>query len=292
MNHDFGRFRKQKLLISFLVIILIFVTLGVFTIHGLKVLGDLTRSIHDHPLVVSNASLNSALEITRIHRNMKDIVLADSADEIEITLLKIDNAEKKVFEHLDIVQENILGEDGRILEREARTLFRDWRPIREEVVRLLESGRKQEAVNITKGKGAEHVAKLETKMYGLNSYARKKSDVLIEFAETKQANLENLTISLTFLGVVLSLIVSYLAVKRVSVYEKLLKENFNNLKKAHDEIKVLRGIIPICMHCKGIRNDEGYWNQIETYITENSDVQFSHGICDRCLKEYYPKHQV
>ncbi|MDX2436836.1 MAG: GAF domain-containing protein, partial [Acidobacteriota bacterium] len=59
----------------------------------------------------------------------------------------------------------------------------------------------------------------------------------------------------------LSLIISVFAVRRVIIAENLLREKNNNLQKAFDEIKVLRGILPICMHCKGIRNDEGYWNQ-------------------------------
>ena len=218
---------------------------------------------------------------------MKDIVLATNPEEIEASLQKIEVAEKKVLEHLDIVREQILGEDGKNLEKEARKLFQDWRPIREEVINLLESGKTQEAVHITKAKGAEHVAKLETKMYGLNSYARKKSNSLINFAEIEQSNLENVTIILTLFGVVLSLIISVLAVRRVVIAESSLTDKNKNLQKAIDEIKMLRGILPICMHCKGIRNDEGYWNQLETYITEHSAVRFSHGICDKCLKEHY-----
>lgn len=61
------------------------------------------------------------------------------------------------------------------------------------------------------------------------------------------------------------------------------------LEKSLDEIKTLRGIIPICMHCKGIRDEKGSWNKLEKYISENSDAQFSHGICDSCLEEHYPE---
>lgn len=60
------------------------------------------------------------------------------------------------------------------------------------------------------------------------------------------------------------------------------------LQEAHSKIKTLSGIVPICMHCKEIRDDKGYWNQLEKYITEHSDAHFSHGICDKCLKIHYP----
>jgi hypothetical protein len=55
------------------------------------------------------------------------------------------------------------------------------------------------------------------------------------------------------------------------------------------EIQTLKGIIPICMYCKTIRDDQGYWSQLEQYISEHSDAQFSHGICPKCLEERYPE---
>ena len=70
-----------------------------------------------------------------------------------------------------------------------------------------------------------------------------------------------------------------LAVKNGLIFEKL--------EAALNEIEVLRGMIPICCHCKSIRDDEGYWNQIETYIRGHSDAEFSHSICPECVKDLY-----
>ena len=70
--------------------------------------------------------------------------------------------------------------------------------------------------------------------------------------------------------------------------EKLIKE----LQAVLEEIQTLEGVIPICMHCKGIRDDEGSWSRLEEYITQHSDAQFSHGICDDCLKKHYPDMDV
>ncbi|MCK4543468.1 MAG: PAS domain S-box protein [Spirochaetales bacterium] len=56
-----------------------------------------------------------------------------------------------------------------------------------------------------------------------------------------------------------------------------------------EEIKVLQGILPICSRCKKIRNDENYWEQIESYIRDHSEAEFSHGICPDCAKELYPE---
>jgi hypothetical protein len=57
---------------------------------------------------------------------------------------------------------------------------------------------------------------------------------------------------------------------------------------ANNEIKTLKGFIPICANCKKIRDDKGYWNQLETYIAEHTDAKFSHGICPECVRKLYP----
>ncbi|MGC4117094.1 MAG: response regulator [Myxococcales bacterium] len=62
------------------------------------------------------------------------------------------------------------------------------------------------------------------------------------------------------------------------------------LREATAKIKVLRGLLPICGHCKRIRDDQGYWQQLESYIASNSEALFSHGICTDCLKKHYPEY--
>ena len=64
------------------------------------------------------------------------------------------------------------------------------------------------------------------------------------------------------------------------------------LQKALSEVRTLRGFLPICSHCKKIRDDKGYWGQIESYIQEHSDAEFSHGICPECAKKYYPDFKL
>jgi PAS domain S-box-containing protein len=67
--------------------------------------------------------------------------------------------------------------------------------------------------------------------------------------------------------------------------ERLIEER----SKALSEIKVLSGMLPICASCKKIRDDSGYWNQIESYIKSHSEADFSHGICPDCVKKLYPE---
>ena len=65
--------------------------------------------------------------------------------------------------------------------------------------------------------------------------------------------------------------------------EQLIKE----LQEALAKVKTLSGFLPICASCKKIRDDKGYWNQIETYIRDHSEAEFSHGLCPDCMKKLY-----
>ncbi len=62
----------------------------------------------------------------------------------------------------------------------------------------------------------------------------------------------------------------------------------SRLERALTEIRTLRGILPICAHCKRIRDDRGYWEQLEVYLREHADLEFSHGLCPDCANELYP----
>lgn len=61
------------------------------------------------------------------------------------------------------------------------------------------------------------------------------------------------------------------------------------IQKALEEIKTLRGIVPICAHCKKIRDDQGYWDHVESYVARHTDAQFSHSFCPECMQKLYPE---
>ena len=71
--------------------------------------------------------------------------------------------------------------------------------------------------------------------------------------------------------------------------EEALEEERRRLQQALDEVKTLRGIVPICANCKKIRDDKGYWNQVEKYLSDHTEAKFSHGICPDCLEKLYPQ---
>jgi hypothetical protein len=68
----------------------------------------------------------------------------------------------------------------------------------------------------------------------------------------------------------------------------VLQEKNQDLEAAMTQIKTLSGLLPICMHCKKIRDDKGYWQKMETYIHKHSNAHFSHSICRECAEQHYP----
>jgi cell division protein FtsL len=71
--------------------------------------------------------------------------------------------------------------------------------------------------------------------------------------------------------------------------ETLLSQQNKELNDLLSEVKQLRGIFPICAECKKIRDDRGFWHQVETYIRDHSEAEFSHSVCPECMKKLYPE---
>jgi DNA-binding response OmpR family regulator len=68
-----------------------------------------------------------------------------------------------------------------------------------------------------------------------------------------------------------------------------LNEKVEELELALKEVRTLKGIVPICASCKNVRDDQGYWNRVETYLNEHTEAEFSHAVCPDCMKRLYPQ---
>jgi PAS domain S-box-containing protein len=79
--------------------------------------------------------------------------------------------------------------------------------------------------------------------------------------------------------------------KRMHEYRAMsdrVTQEMRKVENAMAEVRVLSGLLPICSHCKSIRDDKGYWNRIEMYLRTHSEVQFTHSICPDCVKSFFP----
>lgn len=115
------------------------------------------------------------------------------------------------------------------------------------------------------------------------------SGLMICFAGPLKTNFYpvHFRIALT-IAVMITVALSFLFEFLRSYFYNMLEKKNEELQMALTEVKTLSGLFPICASCKKIRDDTGYWNQIESYISERSEAKFSHGICPECLEELYP----
>ncbi|ASC72579.1 hypothetical protein XM38_035370 [Halomicronema hongdechloris C2206] len=78
------------------------------------------------------------------------------------------------------------------------------------------------------------------------------------------------------------------ALARQVVTQLELKRVSARLANALETIEIMEGLIPICSYCKGMRDDQGYWSTVERFIEQHADVSFTHGVCDRCMRQHFP----
>ncbi len=87
-------------------------------------------------------------------------------------------------------------------------------------------------------------------------------------------------------------ILALFAIWTTAILSLQRKKILDDREKALLKVKVLSGFLPICASCKKIRDDKGYWKQIELYIHEHSEAEFSHGVCPDCAKELYAELEL
>ncbi|VAX21012.1 hypothetical protein MNBD_NITROSPINAE02-476 [hydrothermal vent metagenome] len=165
---------RGKLLLAFTAIILPMSVIWLLDYLNHAHLADAVNRIYTHPLAVTRASLKANSDIMAMHRSMKDVVLSSNKEEMDNAIATVDSLESRVFDELAIVRERILGDEGKKLADDTYQVFKDWRPIRQEVINLVTAGKKEEAIAITKGQGADHVRHLDAKAEELWMYAEKK----------------------------------------------------------------------------------------------------------------------
>lgn len=219
---------KQRFFLAFIFIISLFFVFTMFSLSEMRKLGELTATLYNHPLRVSNRSLRASMGVIKMHRSMKDVALAESELELQNAIAMVRDEERRVYEHLDVVKTCILGTEGKILENETREMFAKWKAIRDQVIILAMKGETSAAAQITKRKGADYVAMLEHKMFELTSYARGKADEFMgdaELAQTRKLRETGLFISAV---VLISCGIAYLIMsgilKSVSSLENTMAE--------------------------------------------------------------------
>jgi PAS domain S-box-containing protein len=214
-----------KSVLGFISVILLFAGFGVASLIEIREISKVARNIYDHPLVVSNSSLLATLSVAKMHRSMKDVVLFDSPSRINTAIREMEEQERLVFKNLDVVKNNILGDEGRELENETRRVFVEWEPIRDEVIGFARRQQRDKAAEITAGKGADHVVELEKRMLALTSYARDKATAFMQYGEEVRSRVAQTSIVLMAVGISLSIFVAFFTIRQAQSAERALRDS-------------------------------------------------------------------
>ncbi|MBF0224160.1 MAG: response regulator [Desulfobacterales bacterium] len=222
---------KSRMNIAFGLFILFFIFFSLFNLKELNELGKLTSDLYNHPFTVSNNVLQAKTSIYAIHRSMKDVVLSKSEFEINEAVYAVQTKEKNVYECLDIVKKQILEQEGKRLEEEARHLFVAWKPIRSEVIELALKGKHDEAALITRKKGAEHVELLVEKIMELSSYAGDKAYKFMQDAIQVQVKIKQTIIIIIVFVILIFWAVAYLLMDSILSSVADLKDTMSEITK-------------------------------------------------------------
>lgn len=166
---------------GFIIVVGLTLALGIVAIVQLQHLASNTQDMYDHPLAVSNAMRDIKANIFAMHRTMKDIALSRDTAQIEAFSAAVDEHEKKVYQFFNIVFDRFLGDMNDV--KKAHQAFSDWKPIRDEVIRLSRRGEREAAIAITRGKGAKHVEFLTETTRVMIDFAGDKADSFLAKAQ-------------------------------------------------------------------------------------------------------------
>jgi len=211
------------LVTGFIMLIIMMILVQVGAIQVVNSITGITKKLYEHPFAVSNKVLEVNSDIIAMHRYMKDVALAKNTKELESAISSVDSHEANINRHFDLIKIRFLGDKARI--EKAYLLFSNWKPIRSEVIELMQKGQNEEAALITKGKGARYVKTLTKEMAGLIQFARNKADEFVANSNIQQENSRIILYGLMSVILVMGLIIAYFVIRKVSESAKALRDS-------------------------------------------------------------------
>jgi len=197
---------KRKISIGFLSIVIVVICLGINSQWQLSKISQDVDNLYRHPFTVSNAANNINFHLVSMHRHMKDVVLAQNKEELASAVKEVSIHEQATLKDFDVIFDRFLGNKSQL--NKTFQTFLGWKAIRSEVISLVKQQRIAEAIAITKGKGANHVATLNLLVGNLVEFAFNKAD---EFHSSSQENKNKALIANFIFSTVALLLVMFFA---------------------------------------------------------------------------------
>ncbi|MBF0384209.1 MAG: PAS domain S-box protein, partial [Magnetococcales bacterium] len=215
---------------GFFAMVVLMTILEVGALWTASTLSDLNTKMYQHPFTVNNHVHEANRNIISIHRYMKDVANASNQQDLKTAISRVNYEVKEVHRHLNLVRDRFLGDLSKI--DNVRRTFNYWETIRNEVIMLIEAGQNKQAADITKGKGAKHVALLNIHMNELSEFAKTKAAQFHK--HSKKVYLESKTTLFILISVILFLaaLISIFIIVRVKHSEERIREGEERFRVA------------------------------------------------------------
>ena len=204
----------KKLNFAFLLIIILTLIIGGLSITYLNELENSIMNLYNRPFTVRGSVLQVERDIIKIHREMKDISISTSLSRIENSEKIINELEKNIYEDFDIIYDRFAGDIGMI--DEAYNAFKNWKPIRDEIIEFIKAGDVKQAALITQQKGGNQVRLIESFLGPIRELAFNRAEELYLTAGTTVVTSRNIIIGTLVCIVLFSLITAIVITKSIT----------------------------------------------------------------------------
>ncbi len=250
------------------IIIILQVALGASSLFYLNSIAKDAENLYQHPYAVSNASRNVNINLISMHRYMKDVVLAENEIQLRTAKEHVEQYEKKVQENFNIIFNRYLGDQKDI--QIVYNAFLDWKTIRDEVIFLKSQGKDQQAAQITKNKGAKHVAFLNQETQKLIDFADNKAKTFFNNAVKSKNNALTVITSLFIVTVLSSIFIAFYSLKRLRKAQQEIKSRMylidqNILMAKFDKNGVVLDISNKLCRFLGSSKKRDHWKKISFF---------------------------
>lgn len=208
----------RAILLAFSFLAVVALAILSFIFYQINAMHVISSNIYNHPLKVSNAALTIKSEILKIHKDIKDIAVFSSQEEHSFLIKDMNKHEKHIYQYLNVIEKNILGEDGKKLYINSKELLTDLKQIDDEIIALVNNNEFIGAANIVKTKHTEHVLKLEVSLSKIYEHAQQKA---MKFQKESDKTYEKLEITKVLIITALLFVfifVTYYIVQLISKY--------------------------------------------------------------------------
>ncbi len=229
-----------KVTLGFLIVILFSAFNGLFAINSLNKVSELTNKFYDNPFTVSVHAIEIESYMMNMSRYMKDIALAENEAQIETASKKVDELESSIYNNLEVIKPRFLGDPQLLVSLEES--FKNWKPIRDEVISLSSAGNKREAGAITKEKGAPLIGLIENSINGIKQSALEKATQFnTDASSTSQQTMVTIIIVLV-IALAIAIAIALFIVRMISKSLKVLQTEIVGLSERGGDLTQEIGI--------------------------------------------------